>query len=247
MAEERRPKGAVIGTFELLLTDDEIWHIRQALRFPRGRYSNDRASQLSGIPERTLYDWARAGVVTPDFDDVRPKQWSYRDLIFLRLVAWLRAKHMPREAASDRVQRIRQLLEQDSEDFVNVRSDGRILLLGDEEFDRMSGQMVLAGALTYLSTFDLLVPMDVTEIGRKRLWGPNLVHPSRSTAISPWVMNGEPCVRDTRLPTSSLFALSRDRGLDPRAIARLYPTVEPAAVIDAIELEQRLRHLVPAA
>jgi uncharacterized protein (DUF433 family)/DNA-binding transcriptional MerR regulator len=229
------------------LTDEERWQIRQALRFPRGRYSYDRASQLSGIPQRTLHDWARAGIVVPDFDDSRPKHWSYRDLVFLRLVAWLRAMHMPREAASRRMQRIRQLLEQGDEDFAAVHSDGRILLLGDDQFDRMSGQQIFAGTLTYLSTFDLLAPVDVTELGRRRLWGPNLVRPSRRTAISPWVMNGEPCVRNTRVPTSSLFALARNRGLDSLAIAQLYPAVQPDAILDAIQLERRLRHLPAAA
>lgn len=230
-----------------VLTDEERWQIRQALRFPRGRYSYDRASQLSGIPQRTLHDWARAGVVVPDFDNSRPKYWSYRDLVFLRLVGWLRTMHMPRDAASRRVHRVRQLLEQSDEHFADVHSDGRVLLLGDDQFDRMSGQQLFAGMLPYLNTFDLLAPVDVTELGRRRLWGPNLVRPSLRTAISPWVMNGEPCVRNTRVPTSSLFGLARTRGLDVSAIARLYPAVESDAVLDAIRLEQRLRHLPAAA
>lgn len=81
----------------------------------------------------------------------------------------------------------------------------------------------------------------VREVGRRTLWGPDLVEPSRrTTRISPWV-TGEPCVRDTRLPTSTLYALHEVRQLEAEAIAKLYPGIDRSDVEDAISLEARLR------
>jgi hypothetical protein len=37
------------------------------------------------VPERTLYDWAKSAILVPDYNAGRPKHWSYRDLVFLRL------------------------------------------------------------------------------------------------------------------------------------------------------------------
>src|SRR5258708_22990677 len=86
---------------------DERFLLIQAFQSPRGRYRADRAGQLSGIPERTVYHWAREGLLVPDYDQDRPKHWSYRDLVYLRLFAWLTSKHHAPATASRHVNRIR--------------------------------------------------------------------------------------------------------------------------------------------
>src|SRR5207245_2184675 len=87
----------------------ETDQLREALLWPRGQYTYTRASQLTGVPERTLHHWAREKYLVPDFDDLRPKLWSYRDLVFLRMIAWLRAKKMPAPRVIHHVREIRQL------------------------------------------------------------------------------------------------------------------------------------------
>jgi len=58
------------------LTNQEIRLLWRFLRRPRARYDATRAAQLSGVPRRTLYDWASAGVVVPDSYAEKPKMWS---------------------------------------------------------------------------------------------------------------------------------------------------------------------------
>jgi uncharacterized protein (DUF433 family)/DNA-binding transcriptional MerR regulator len=225
---------------------DERFLLIQAFQRPRGRYRADRAGQLSGIPLRTVYHWAREGLLVPDFDRDRPKHWSYRDLVYLRLFAWLRSLHHSPASASRHVSRIRSRLAEEPTDPMSVRADGRVALLGDEREDALSGQQLLEGVLVHLSAFDLLVPVDIDELragDRERLWGPNLVRPSAATRISPWVMNGEPCIAGSRVPTSTVFALNSQRGLAPAGIASLYPGVSADEVADAVRLESRLRNL----
>src|SRR5437588_3324815 len=105
--------------------------VMYALRHPRGRYSADRASQLSGVPRSTLYDWRRESVYAPDFDGASPVAWSYRDLVYLRLLAWLRQLGMPRPRASDRVAAVKQRVV-DGAEIRRIRTDGRTLVLDDD-------------------------------------------------------------------------------------------------------------------
>ena len=223
------------------LTDDQRREVRQWLRYPRGRYTIERASQLSGVPRSTVYDWRRHDILASDFPTITPKVWSYRELVFLRLIAFLRSRSMNRPEVADRVASIRRMLEEDTDDIVTIRSDGHAMFLNSDDYDRRSGEAAFPTMLDWIEEFYLAEP--IAELGSRRLWGPNLVNPSPRTMISPWVMAGDPCLTGTRIATSSMFALHTERGLVASAIANLYPGVEPEQVRDAIELEQRLRQV----
>lgn len=228
----------VTGTSRALTTIEQEL-VLFAFRHPRGQYSADRAGQLSGVPARTLYDWADASVLVPDYPRTRPKAWSYRDLGFARLLAWLRQQGHDRPAAATRVAALRQIMADAAQQVTEVRSNGSLFLIGEETVDRLSGQQILDGMAGFLNVFNLMEP--IAELGRKRLWGPDLLAPSQLTMISPWVMGGEPVVRATRIPTAALHALRHDRGLDTRRIVALYPELGAEQVDDAIALEDRLR------
>ena len=123
-----------------------------------------------------------------------------------------------------------------------------MLLIGEALEDWFTGQEVFKWIVEHLvDEFNLMAPFDADELGRRHMWGPNLVFPSLRTAISPWIMAGDPCLKNSRIPTGSLYVLHRDRGLDAQAIADLYPGTEPESVSDAISLETRLRRLPKAA
>jgi uncharacterized protein (DUF433 family) len=218
--------------------------VRQWLRYPRGRYSAARASQLSGVPKTTVYDWAKNGIVVPDLAGAKPMQWTYRDLVFLRLMAWLRAHDMPRDLAADRLSGLRRLLERGRDTTgTTVRSDGTVFLVDADEWDKVTGVQMIAASLFLVPEFDLTASIEVPEFGRTRLWGPNLLHPSPRSSISPWVMAGDPCVRETRIPTATVLALRTERGLGRSAIRDLYPVLDGDDVDDALELEERLRRI----
>ena len=212
-----------------------------ALRHPRGRYSAERASQLAGVPVSTIYDWQRNAVYVPDFAGGQPMAWSYRDLVYLRLLAWLRQGKMPRPMASDHVRRFKRYVEQGNEVDV-IRADSRTFLVDDENVSRFTGTTVLFASL--LDAFDRLATVE--DLGHGRLWGPNLVTPSAHTYISPWVLCGDPCIEESRVPTSAVFALRTERGLTNADVIDLYPGLAEDAAEDAYALETRLRGLKAA-
>ena len=217
----------------------EVRNLARALRRPVGRYSYERAAHLAGVPQRTLHHWAREGIFVPDFNHLRPKQWSYRDLVLVRLLVWLRHEgHKPADASA-RVGEVRKALSVAPRGTVPfLHADRHNLLVGDEEFDRLSGEQVFQGMGAYLSVFDFTASLPEVPLGS---WGPNLVRPSDWTSILPLVMAGEPCIRSTRITTANVWTLRHHRGLDDEQIVALYPGVEVEQVADAIKLEARLR------
>jgi uncharacterized protein (DUF433 family) len=217
----------------------EVRNLARALRRPVGRYTYERAAHLAGVPQRTLHHWAREGIFVPDFGHLRPKQWSYRDLVLVRLFVWLRQEGQKPADASQRVAEVRQALTKAPKDTVPyLHADRHSLLVGEEEFDRLSGEQVLAGMGAYFSTFDFTEALPEAPKGS---WGPNLVRPSAWTSILPLVMAGEPCIRTTRITTANVWTLRHHRGLDDEQIAALYPGIEVEQVADAISLEAKLR------
>lgn len=225
------------------LEDAEQRALLYSLRHPRGRYLSDRAAQLSGVPRSTLYDWRRENVYCPDFDVASPATWSYRDLVFLRLLAWLRQLGMPRPVAASGVAEVKILIAQG----VGVRriaADSRTLVLDDEGATKVGHQNLLPfdNLISLFRSFDLLEPIEeLRRPGHSRLWAPDLVSPSEHTFISPWILAGDPCVQRTRIPTLAIHALRNERGLSSGEIVELYPGLTQSAAEDACRLEQRLR------
>lgn len=219
---------------------DRRSEVLNALRTRRGRYEIERAAQLSGVPRSTIYDWRRSESLVPEYTGASPISWSYRDLVYLRLLAWLRQRRMPRDRASGLVAAVRSSIEEGDE-FESIRSDGRIILTDQSMENRFGGENVfpMDEIVELMDQFDLTEPVE--ELGRNRLWGPSLSKPTDLTYISPWVMAGEPCIDGTRIPTASVFALAEDRGLQPIQISALYPGVSEESIEDAVELERRLR------
>ncbi len=223
------------------LTLEERVLLRDALRVPRGRYGADRAAQLSGVPTRTVYHWAATCTLVPDYDD-SPKAWSYRDLVYLRLTAWLRTTRLPLHVVVEKVTSWRQVFAADEGPAAIVSTDGVGAALGAGfDIDDMSGQQVFETMVDTVATFDLLAPLEAEGLGQSHLWGPNLVRPSKHTSISPWVLRGEPVIRGSRLSTGAIYALSTRRRLSVDDIVELYPGLESRAVDDALELETKLR------
>lgn len=214
-----------------------------ALRHRRGLYFVDRTSQLSGIPRSTLYDWRREGIYVPDYEGPTPVAWSYRDLVYLRLLAWLRQVGMPRPVASDGVGEVRSRVAQ-GDTIRKIGASTHTLVLDDDGMTQL-GQSLLPfeDFSTLLSTFDLQEPIE--ELRRRsssdRLWAPDLVSPSEHTFISPWVLAGDPCIQDSRVPTAAVHALRESRGLSSEDVVALYPGITAEAAEDAYTLERRLR------
>ena len=144
--------------------------------------------------------------------------------------------------ASDQVAQLKRSVEQ-GKAVQRIRADRATLLVDDSEVSEFGGESVLFS--DFLGAFDLMATID--ELGQSRLWGPDLITPSDFSYISPWVLGGDPCVEETRIPTATIYALREERGLDADDIVDLYPGLGHAQAEDAYRLERRLHGLEAAA
>jgi uncharacterized protein (DUF433 family) len=207
-----------------------------------GCYEADRASALSGVPVSTVYDWARKGVVAPTMSDVRPKRWSYADLMALRIVHWLRHPKVDDDAVypASPMPEVKRALHQLAAMGIDLWNDasprrsalqvnrgGNVVIVDDGTYADAAGQGVL-------DVLDLLGPFETPLTN-----GPDLVRPRPHLRIVPGKVAGEPHVQHSRLTTLTIAALA-DRGYDLPAIAAFYPEEDPEGINEAIDLETSL-------
>ena len=196
-----------------------------------GCYEAQRAAALSGVPESTVYHWARSGLIKPSVSPTRIMLWSYADLMALRVVYWLRhpKQGRNREIAASPMSQVRMALDElarreldiwdDSMDGLGsplrVDQSGKIWVQANGIVET-GGQQALPGALDLLGPFDL---------GRQR--GPDLLRPRPHLRIIPGKVSGDPTWRVLALPPKSPQPSSRQIP-DVGRIATLYVTSTPA-------------------
>lgn len=215
-----------------------------------GCYEARRAAALSGVPQSTVYDWARKGIVMPSISPEREKLWSYADLMALRIVSWLRHPKGPvkdqRPASAMRA--VRSALDQLDERHLDlwdgrtarsplfVDRAGEIIIVSDDAASDVSGQGV------YSQCLDILGPFEGSDGGR----GPDLRRPREHLRIVPGKCAGEPHLDGSRLTTPTIAALAA-RGYALDDLARLYPDESRESIAEAIDLETALGTLNLAA
>jgi uncharacterized protein (DUF433 family) len=118
---------------------------------------------------------------------------------------------------------------------VRVTRSGEVFVTAPEGVESTYGEGVLPDTLNLIAPFD-------TETTR----GPHLHKPRPHLRIVPGKLAGAPHIERTRIETLTIAALQQ-RGFPPDKINRLYPDLEPDAIVEAIDLEQQLaRNLVGA-
>ena len=208
-----------------------------------GCYEAHRASALSGVPQSTVYLWARNGLVTPSVSPTRVKLWSYADLMALRIVYWLRHLKFETEASvpASPMPRVREALAELERLGLDIWDDSGGRLTSPLRVDA-SGKIWVdvdgiphqSGQAAMLESMDLLGPFDVAD---RR--GPDLIRPRPNLRIVPGRVSGEPHLAGSRITTLSAAALYKSLG-DYEAVAGLYPGFDTEAFRDAVELESSL-------
>lgn len=204
----------------------------------RGVYTAERASQLSGVPKSTIYYWAREPqLVVPSVSPEKIKLWSYRDLILLRFVAWLRSNGVsPADVGTVTGRLANSMID------LRIRTGmGRVFgptVNPASIVDLLNNQTALGDEIAGMLPEFELAATEIDGLGKRRLWGPNLISPSERTRIHPDVLSGEPYVNGSRIPTAALFALTK-RGLSAERIAELYE-IDSSAAAEAIWLERSI-------
>lgn len=208
-----------------------------------GAYPADRAAALSGVPKSTVYYWARNGHLVPSVSESNVKLWSYKDLLALRTIYWLRRpkSKFEREIAATSMKKVQRALAaikslnlelfENGQSVIAVAYDGEILL------NHPAGPLqLLDGQLVDRDLVDILAPFPVLEGST----GPHLQQPRPLLRIMPRKIGGAPHVLDTRVTTEAIFAL-HDRGLTDDLVARIFPFLSREQIAQGVDLEEQLQ------
>jgi uncharacterized protein (DUF433 family) len=194
-----------------------------------GSYTTDRAAALSGVPRSTVHDWAWHGILVPSVSSARVKLWSFRDLLSLRLVYWLRHPQIAiknPERSPSTMKTVRAALKQLEELDMAIFDEEHYPTVLVDRFGviRLGAQNVIE------DTLDLIQPFE---------GAPHLLSPSNFVRIRPRKLSGAPHVIDTRIESEALHTLQL-RGFTAAGIQRLYPSLSEEKIEDALALENRL-------
>lgn len=201
-----------------------------------GHYEAERAAALAGVPRSTLYYWARTDLIVPSVSAEREKLWSYRDLLTLRLVRWLRTHKEDLGIARTAMAEVRDLLDKVGDDLWQVDEVGRevptILVARD-------GSVVLDQQLRSTLGGQYILDADELDLFAPFERGVDLRVPRDRLRIVPGKVTGEPHLVGSRLTTRTIAALG-ERGLSRDQIIELYPHDDPRAIDEALDLERSL-------
>lgn len=214
----------------------------------RGAYSADRASALSGVPISTVYYWASHDIVTPSLAHVRPKLWTYNDVIALRIVQWLRRdKH---DAAKTSMPEVRKALRgldalgaslASPEVQIRVDRSGRIVFsVGDSQWRAVGSKKDVAVAGVLPGALDPLAEFVLDDDAHRDSVGPNLRQPREHLRIIPGKLGGEPHVDGTRISSLMVADMIREGGYKPATVRRLYPMLTEQQITECVDLEEQL-------
>jgi uncharacterized protein (DUF433 family) len=192
---------------------------------------------LSGISPRTLRHWAHTGFYRPSISPApRDYLWSWTDLLALRAIDWLRRKKVEAQAPRASSHRIREALRELVKDGLPPHKLRDLTVSGD-------GQLVFCSSDGHELSTDLehqgTSPRFLKLVAPYEDRGPDLLEPRPLLRIIPGKLHGEPHIVRTRISTAVLYSLAMmDYPSDD--ILEMYPDVVPAALAQALDLEQQL-------
>ncbi|UQE75108.1 DUF433 domain-containing protein [Gordonia sp. PP30] len=187
---------------------------------------------LTGVTRSQLDNWRRTELLIPEVNPTRPPLYSFRDLVALRTVAWLRT--------STSLQKVRrafaQLEEFDLTDHPSAYKfavgGGSIAVWTDAGFMdlvKTPGQYQLYTLADMFRPFNNRNDEPIVDFQRPR---PTLT-------VDPRKLGGWPTIDGTRVPFDTVAdALSGDLPISEEQVRAFYPGVSPSAAHDALDFAE---------
>lgn len=203
-----------------------------------GFYSTNQVSRLAGISKQTLYRWKKRGIISPsirviDANGKVEEGYSYADLAIIKVLQALRIRKLNLRSV---VISFRHLYERFGSPSGKGWSNAHVFIVKKDVFAQKpddwdttlatkGGQRAEMRVLGELAEEEgaLLVPNEFSEY----------------VEINPDVMDGEPVIRDTRVPTFLLATLAR-RNMAIAELADLYYPISATAIEHGIAFEKHI-------
>lgn len=204
----------------------------------QGFYSTRQVSRLARVPLRTVYDWKARGVIAPSVRVIDAKGgteegYSYADLAIIKLLRALRVKQLNLRSI---VIALRHLFERFGSPNEPGWSNAHVYILGKNVFAQKPDNWDTTLATEYGQKAEMRVLGELFE-EEAALLVPRTF--SEYVEINLDVMEGQPVIRDTRIPTF-MIAMMSEQGAQIDELAELYSPVPVRAIEGAIAFERSL-------
>ncbi|WP_125100193.1 DUF433 domain-containing protein [Leucobacter chromiireducens] len=198
------------------------------------------ASHLTGATPFQLRKWRLENVLVPEVSESRPPLYSFRDLVALRSMVFLRAK-----TSSQRLMKAMSSLEQlnmvhlvEHPAEYQFGTDGkRIYVRAPDDGENAVDLTGNVGNTLVRYTFEELFDEFLDFKDRPVV---NFRNPAPSIEVNPRRLGGWPTVEGTRVSFDAVARAIDGEDLTVEEVAEVYPSVTPAQALEAISFNERV-------
>ena len=192
------------------------------------------ASKMSGASVGQLAHWRKTGILVPEIESQRaPYLYSFRDIVALRTVAWLRADHS--------LQSIRNSLGFAQElDLADHPASYTVVKLGESWGVQRGEQAIDIAKHPGQSTVGTLADVfaEFETVRNRRV--DKLLNPRRGVEVNPSRLGGWPTIKGTRIPFDLVAELISDGTVAPERVGDFYPGVSAEDARDALDFHRSI-------
>lgn len=214
----------------------------------QGFYSTGQVARIARIPRRTLYSWKSKDIVKPSVvvmegEEVIDEGYSYADLTVIRLIRAIRDKKLNLRSASVA---LRHLVDR----FGTLNKgwfDVHVYIANNNVYAERLDEWEVTTATHHGQKIETRLFGDVFDILRDMDEDGDILLPkgfSHCISIKPNVMNGEPVIKNTRVPIASIAAKFH-QGVSLDRLAELYTPISRLCIEKAVEYEDYLNSPIP--
>lgn len=204
----------------------------------QGFYSTAQVSRLAGVPRTTLYDWKSKGIIAPSVQILEAglvvdEGYSYADLAIIKLMRAIRNKQLNLRSVAIS---LRHLYERLGARTSEGWEDAHVYIIGKDVYAQKPDEWDTTLATRGGQRLETRIAGELFEEDA------SILIPRAYSAyveIDPNVMSGQPVIRTTRVPTSTI-AMMYDEGTSLSELAELYAPIPRKTIQKAIEYEQAL-------
>ena len=212
----------------------------------QGFYSTAQVSRLARVPQRTLYEWKKRGIIAPSVQVLRGGElvadegYSYADLTIIKIMRALRNDRLDLRSVGIALRHLFDRLGPPSQGW----HDAHVYIVGNKVFAEQQDGWDVTAATQFGQRVEKRSFGDLFEDLRNQDERGSAEF-SRYIDIRPDVMGGQPVVKDTRVPTSILATLVV-KGHTLQELAELYSPISFEAIQAAVDYEASLAQPIKA-
>ena len=205
----------------------------------QGLYSTAQVSRIARVPLQTLYAWKRKGIIRPsvhvvdEHGKVVDEGYSYADLAIIKLMRGLRTKELNLRSVAIA---LRHLFDRLGPFNSPEWADAHLYVVGKEVFAQKPDDWKTTVATSHGQKVETHVIGELVEEEGRILVPKDF---GQYIEINPRIMEGQPVVRDSRVPTAVIAMLHR-QGTPISELVELYSPLTRVQILKAIEYERGL-------